>query len=34
MDDLHCDYRMRVDAALYYAVLKRSLGKGRFYEMN
>ena len=34
MDDLYRGFRMRVDAARYYAVLKRSLGVGLFYEMN
>ena len=34
MDDLYRGFRMRVDAACYFAVLKNSLGVALFYEMN
>ena len=34
MDDLYRGFRMRVDAAYYFAVLKNSLGAALFYEMN
>ena len=34
MDDLDQGFRMRVDAARYFPVLKKSLGVALFYEMN
>jgi hypothetical protein len=34
MDDLYRGFRMRVDAARYFAVFKNSLGVSLFYEMN
>ncbi len=34
MDDLYRGYRMRVDAARYFSVFKKSLGVALFYEMN
>ena len=34
MDDLYRGFRMRVDAAHYFSVLKNSLGMALFYEMN
>ena len=34
MDDLYRGFRMRVDAARYFAVFKESMGVALFYEMN
>lgn len=34
MDDLYRGFRMRIDAARYFPVLKNSLGVALFYEMN